>query len=124
METYSYIDDQDDSATIESVRDRLQFLTAEWSLILGWICTYLLIWRVTVVAVIERYLPLHTMRFAIIGAVLLLMTASVCALTMTGRWLRKRPQSHSLWQRWRYNGITMCAVAALGRLIIWYFMHV
>ena len=123
METYSYIDDQDDSTQIESVSDRLTFLALEWSLIVGWIIALLLIWRVTFVAIIERYLPVRSIRFGIIVAALGLMMASVYALTMTGRWLRKRPATMSLLRRWGLNLAYLLIFATAGRLVVWFFVE-
>lgn len=123
METYSYIDDQDDSSEIESVSDRIVFLTLEWTLILGWIVSLLLIWRVTFVTLIERFMPVQSIRLWVIVAALCLMMACVYALTMTGRWLRKRPAHVSLWQRWSTNLVYLAGVTALGRAIVWYFIE-
>lgn len=120
METYSYVDDQDTSTEIESVRERLAFLALEWSLILGWIVSLLLIWRVTFVTLIDLYLPVRSIRLGIIVAAMGLMMASVYALTMTGRWLRKRPKHISLWRRWASNFLVLAAFTALGRAIVWY----
>jgi hypothetical protein len=122
METYSYVDDQDNSSEIESVSARLTFLTLEWSLIIGWILSLLLIWRVTFIAVIEYYLPVRSMRLSIIVAALSLMIACVYALTMTGRWLRQRPATISLMRRWLINLLYLGSFTALGRIIVWYFV--
>lgn len=123
METYSYIDDQDESTEIESVSTRITFLTLEWTLILGWIVSLLLIWRVTLVSIIERYMPVRSIRLWVIVAALGLMIACVYALTMTGRWLRKRPVSVSLWRRWTTNLAFLAGFSALGRIIVWYFIE-
>lgn len=123
METYSYIDDQDESTEIESVSTRVTFLTLEWTLILGWIVSLLLIWRVTFVSFIERYMPVRSIRLWVIVAALGLMVACVYALTMTGRWLRKRPTTVSLWERWATNLAFLAGFSALGRIIVWYFIE-
>lgn len=122
METYSYVDDQDSSTEIETVSERLFFLTLEWTLILGWIASMLLVWRVTFVALVERFLPLQSIRLGIIIAAWIVMLGSVYALTMTGRWLRKRPVNVSLVRRWATNAVLLISVTALGRLIVWYFI--
>lgn len=123
METYSYVDDHDDSSDIESVADRLTFIALEWTLIIGWIVSLLLIWRVTFVAVIERFLPVQSIRLGIIVAALGLMVACVYALTMTGRWLRKRPVQMSLLWRWLINALYLLIFSALGRIVVWYFVE-
>lgn len=122
METYSYVDDQDSTTEIESVPDRLTFLAIEWTLIIGWILSLLLVWRITFVTVIDLYLPLSAIRLGIIVATMGLMIASVYALTMTGRWLRKRPTRISLWRRAFTNVLILVAFTALGRSVIWYFI--
>lgn len=122
METYSYIDDQEDQSEIESIHDRIVFLLYEWTLIISWIATLLLVWRVTFVAMIEHYLPIHTIRFAIIVAALGLMIASAYALTMTGRWLRKRPRTQPLILRWAQNIGAVALFTVLGRAIVWFFV--
>lgn len=123
METYSYVDDQDESSEVESVSDRVTFLALEWTLILGWILSLLLIWRITLMTLIERYMPVRSIRLWIIIAALGLMIACVYALTMTGRWLRKRPATVSLWQRWATNLAYLAGFTALGRGIVWYFIE-
>lgn len=123
METYSYVDDQDESSEIESVSERLTFLVLEWTLILGWIVSLLIIWRVTFVTLIERYMPVRSIRFWVIVAALGLMIACVYALTMTGRWLRKRPATASLLHRWFSNLAYLAGFTALGRMIVWYFIE-
>lgn len=123
METYSYVDDQDESSQLESVSDRIRFIALEWTLVIGWILSLLLIWRVTFVTLVERYLPIRSIRFGIIIAALGLMIACVYALTMTGHWLRKRPATISLWQRWATNLAYLGAFTALGRIIVWYFIE-
>lgn len=122
METYSYVDDQDASTEVESVRERLTFLVLEWLLILGWIASLLLIWRITFVTLIERYIPVNAIRLGIILAALGLMIACVYALTMTGRWLRKRSADTSLWRRWSINLLILGMFTAFGRIIVWYFI--
>ncbi len=123
METYSYVDDQDASTEIESVSERLTFLALEWSLILGWILSLLLIWRITFVTLVERFLPVRSIRLGIIVAAIGLMIACVYALTMTGRWLRKRPAFMSLWQRWATNLLLLGAFTVFGRIVVWYFIE-
>lgn len=122
METYSYVDDQDEHTEIESIHDRIMFLLYEWTLILSWIATLLLVWRVTFVALIEHFLPIHTIRLAIIVVALGLMIASAYALTMTGRWLRKRPRTQPLMHRWAQNLGTVALFTILGRIIVWFFV--
>ncbi|MFZ9857510.1 MAG: hypothetical protein ACO3F2_04155 [Roseiflexaceae bacterium] len=123
METYSYVDDQDASTEIESVSQRLTFLALEWSLIIGWILSLLLIWRITFVTLVERFLPVRSIRLGIILAAIGLMIACVYALTMTGRWLRKRPALMSLMQRWATNLLMLGVFTAFGRIIVWYFIE-
>ena len=123
METYSYVDDQDASTEIESVRERLTFLALEWSLILGWIASLLLIWRVTFVTLIDLYFPVRSIRLGIIVAAMGLMIACVYALTMIGRWLRKRPAHLSLWRRWAINLVALGAFTAIGRIVVWYLIE-
>jgi hypothetical protein len=122
METYSYVDDQDASTEIESVSERITFLIIEWVLILGWILTLLLVWRITFVTLIDFYLPVSAIRLGIIVSAMGLMIACVYALTMTGRWLRKRPTHISLWRRSLTNLLTLVAFTVLGRIIVWYFI--
>ena len=123
METYSYVDDHDDSSEIESVADRLTFIALEWALIIGWIISLLLIWRVTFVALIERFLPIQSIRLGIIVSALGLMMSCVYALTMTGRWLRKRPAEMSLFRRWSINALYLFVFSALGRIVVWFFVE-
>ncbi len=122
METYSYVDDQDERTELESISDRLTFLFYEWTLLIGWIASLLLVWRVTCTAIIERYFAVSSIRLGIIVAVMVLMIGCAYALTMTGRWLLKRPTPQSLLYRWGSGIFYLVVFTALGRMIVWWFV--
>jgi hypothetical protein len=95
----------------ETVKEQLIFLSCEWTLIFGWLLSLGLVWRQTLFYGIYVYIIM----------LMLTMCVAVVALTMTGVWLKRRPESQSLFVRWLL-GIGWLFVASLvGYGIIYYF---
>lgn len=108
---------------LESIGARLRFLIMEWSLALGWIVSLLLIWRVTLTTVIERFLPIRTHRLAIIFVILILAIGSVSAMAISGYWLRRNSYRESAFTRWLRGMAWLISGAAIGRGIVWLMLE-
>lgn len=94
---------------MESFRERVVFLSFEWTLVLGWLATILLIWRQAVFYLLITLFDLgdaYDLVFTLV--IFLLMIAAGVAVTATGFWLKRRPKTTSILQR--------TAVAAIVRL--------
>ncbi|MFN5060363.1 MAG: hypothetical protein ACK5GU_10635 [Chloroflexota bacterium] len=104
---------------LESISARLRFLVMEWSLVIGWILSLLLIWRVTLTTVIERFLPIRTHRLAIIFVVLVLALGSVSAMALSGYWLRRNAYRESAFVRWVRGMAWLICGGAIGRGLVW-----
>ena len=104
---------------MESVRERLTFLGMEWSLILGWLATILLIWRQTIFYLLVYLFDLgDTYDLVFTLMIFLLMIVAGVAVTATGFWLKLRPRSTPLARRWA-QGWAWCGLAAvLGYVLI------
>lgn len=104
---------------LESISVRIRFLAMEWSLAIGWIISLLLIWRVTLTTLIERFLPIRTHRLAIIFVILVLALGSVSAMALSGYWLRRNAYKESAFKRWLRGTAWLIASAAISRGIVW-----
>lgn len=119
MSTPPVTEPQNRNDRIESISARVRFLAMEWSLALGWIISLLLIWRVTLTTLIERFLPIRTHRLAIIFVILVLALGSVSAMAISGYWLRRNAYKERAVTRW-IRGITwLIGSAAVARGIVW-----
>ncbi|MFM2310227.1 MAG: hypothetical protein RLY87_2349 [Chloroflexota bacterium] len=85
---------------MESFRERALFLSFEWSLILGWLATILLIWRQAAFYLLLALFDLGDAYDLVYTLVIfLLMIAAGVAVTATGFWLKRRPKNTSIIQR-------------------------
>ncbi|MEY3989924.1 MAG: hypothetical protein RI985_1005 [Chloroflexota bacterium] len=119
MSTPSATEPQNRNDRLESVISRIRFLAMEWSLALGWIATLLLIWRVTLTTLAERFLPIRAVRLAVIFGILFLTIGSVSAMALSGYWLRRNSYKESAFKRWVRGIIWLGSIALLGRGIVW-----
>lgn len=119
MSTPQITEPQNRNDRLESISARIRFLTMEWSLALGWIVSLLLIWRVTLTTLIERFLPIRTHRLAIIFVILVLALGSVSAMALSGYWLRRNAYRESAFKRWIRGTAWLIGIAAVGRGIVW-----
>jgi hypothetical protein len=119
MSTPSATEPQNRNDRLESVIGRIRFLAMEWSLALGWIATLLLIWRVTLTTLAERFLPIRAVRLAVIFGILFLTIGSVSAMALSGYWLRRNSYKESAFKRWVRGIIWLGSIALLGRGIVW-----
>jgi hypothetical protein len=104
---------------MESVRERMTFLGMEWSLILGWLATILLIWRQTIFYLLVVLFDLgDTYDLVFTLLIFLLMIVAGVAVTATGFWLKRRPRAYSLTRRWAQGWAWIGMSALLGYLII------
>jgi len=104
---------------LESISTRIKFLAMEWSLALGWIATLLLIWRVTLTTLAERFLPIRAVRLAVIFGILFLTIGSVSAMALSGYWLRRNAYKESTLKRWVRGVAWLAGAAIVGRGIVW-----
>jgi hypothetical protein len=104
---------------METIRERLTFLGMEWSLIIGWLATILLIWRQTIFYLLVYVFDLgDTYDLVFTLMIFLLMIVAGVAVTATGFWLKRRPRSIALARRWA-QGWAWCGLAAvLGYALI------
>lgn len=119
MATPTATEPQNRNDRLESISARIRFLAMEWSLALGWIATLLLIWRVTLITLAERFLPLRAVRLAIIFGVLFLTVGSVAAMALSGYWIRRNAYRESAFKRWARGMLWLGIFASAGRLIVW-----
>lgn len=119
MSTPSVTEPQNRNDRLESISARIRFLAMEWSLALGWIASMLLIWRVTLTTVAERFLPIRAVRLAVIFGILFLTIGSVSAMALSGYWLRRNAYKESAFKRWIRGMAWLIGIAALGRAIVW-----
>jgi hypothetical protein len=85
---------------MESFRERAGFLALEWSLVLGWLATILLIWRQSVLYLLIFLFDLGDAYDIVFTAVIfILMILAGLAVTATGFWLKRRPHAVPLLQR-------------------------
>ncbi len=85
---------------METRRERMVFLAMEWSLILGWLVTILLIWRQTTLYLLIFLFDLgdaYDIVFTVLIFVLMMMAG--LAITATGFWLKRRQKTISILQR-------------------------
>ena len=85
---------------METFRERVTFLGLEWSLILGWLATILLIWRQAALYLLIFLFDLgdaYDLVFTLV--IFLLMIMAGVAVTATGFWLKQRPKRLPLLQR-------------------------
>jgi hypothetical protein len=108
---------------LESIGARLRFLVMEWSLALGWIVSLLLIWRVTLTTLIERFLPIRTHRLAIIFVILFLAIGSVSAMAISGYWLHRNSYREGAFTRWIRGMAWLISGAVIGRGIVWLMLE-
>lgn len=119
MSTPQTTEPQNRNDRLESISARIRFLAMEWSLALGWIVSLLLIWRVTLTTLIERFLPIRTHRLAIIFVILVLALGSVSAMALSGYWLRRNAYRESAFIRWIRGTAWLIGIAVVGRGIVW-----
>lgn len=119
MSTPSATEPQNRNDRLESIGTRIRFLAMEWSLALGWIATLLLIWRVTLTTVAERFLPIRAVRLAVIFGILFLTIGSVSAMALSGYWLRRNSYKESALKRWLRGMMWLIGAAVVGRGIVW-----
>ncbi len=119
MTTPTVTDQTNRNDRLESYGNRLKFIAMEWSLIIGWLMTLLVIWRVTFMTLAERFLPLSAVRLAVIFGVLFLTIGCVAALAITGFWLRMHPYTETTRKRWLKGIVWLGSAAAIGRLLVW-----
>lgn len=119
MDIPTATDPQNRNDRLESIVARVRFLAMEWSLALGWIFTLLLIWRVTIIALTERFLPIRTHRLVEIFGILLLAIGGVSAMAISGYWLRSNSYKESAFKRWARGMAWLGGAVLLGRGIVW-----
>ncbi len=119
MATPTATEPQNRNDRVETIQMRLRFLAMEWSLALGWIATLLLIWRVTLITLAERFLPLRAVRLAVIFGILILTIGSVSAMALSGYWLRRNAYREHTFTRWVRGIMWLGAAALIGRGIVW-----
>lgn len=119
MSTPSATEPQNRNDRLESISARVRFLAMEWSLALGWIASLLLIWRVTLTTIAERFLPIRAVRLAVIFGILFLTIGSVSAMALSGYWLRRNAYKETAFKRWIRGLVWLIGIAALGRAIVW-----
>lgn len=119
MSTPSATEPQNRNDRLESISTRVRFLAMEWSLALGWIASLLLIWRVTLTTVAERFLPIRAVRLAVIFGILFLTIGSVSAMALSGYWLRRNAYKETAFKRWIRGFAWLIGIAVLGRAIVW-----
>ena len=106
----------------ETIKERLIFLSCEWTLISGWLLSLGLIWRQTLFYGIYVGIGFGWGNRAVYIIMLMLtMCVAVGALTMTGFWLKRRPESQSLFVRWLLGVGWLFVTSAVGYGIIYYF---
>jgi hypothetical protein len=124
---------------MESFRERAVFLGMEWSLIIGWLVTILLIWRQSALYLLILLFDLGDAYDIVYTAVIfMLMIMAGLAVTATGFWLKQLPkslpmmQNGALWlftsagirplspltQRWGMGWAWIGLFALVGYLII------
>jgi hypothetical protein len=119
MDIPTATDPQNRNDRLESIVARIRFLAMEWSLALGWIATLLLIWRVTLTTLAERFLPIRAVRLAVIFGILFLTIGSVSAMAISGYWLRSNSYKESAFKRWARGMAWLGGAVLLGRGIVW-----
>ncbi|MFZ9857509.1 MAG: hypothetical protein ACO3F2_04150 [Roseiflexaceae bacterium] len=119
MATPPVTEPQNRNDRLETISTRVRFLAMEWSLSLGWIISFLLIWRVTFTTLIERFLPIRAHRLAIIFVILVLAIGSVSAMAISGYWLRRNAYKESAFARWVRGIMWLIGSAAIARGIVW-----
>lgn len=119
MSTPSATESQNRNDRLESISSRIRFLAMEWSLALGWIATLLLIWRVTLTTLAERFLPIRAVRLAVIFGILFLTIGSVSAMALSGYWLRRNAYKETALKRWVRGIAWLAGAAIIGRTIVW-----
>lgn len=119
MTTPSTTEQTNRNDRLESYGNRLKFIAMEWTLIIGWLVTLLVIWRVTFMTLAERFLPIPAVRLAVIFGILFLTIGCVAALAITGFWLRMNPYTETTIKRWLKALLWLGGAAAVGRIIVW-----
>jgi len=103
---------------MESLRDRAVFLGMEWSLIIGWLVTILLIWRQSALYLLIFLFDLGDAYDIVFTAVIfILMILAGLAVTATGFWLKRRPLAVPLLQRGALWLLTLAGIRPLSPLI-------
>jgi len=99
---------------MESFRQRAAFLGMEWSLIIGWLVTILLIWRQSALYLLILLFDLGDAYDIVYTAVIfMLMIMAGLAVTATGFWLKQRPKTLPMIQRGTMWLSTMAGIRPL-----------
>lgn len=106
----------------ETVKERLIFLSFEWTLIAGWLLTLGIIWRQSLFYGIYVGIGFGWGNRAVyIIMLMLMMCMAVVALTMSGVWLKRRPETQPLVVRWLIGVLWLLCATAVGYGIIVYY---
>jgi len=86
---------------METRRERLLFLTYEWSLIIGWMLAFGLIWRQSLLFIYFEFISLgDAAQFVYLMTMLVLFVGVVAMMGLMGMWLQRRPTAQPLVRRW------------------------
>jgi hypothetical protein len=86
---------------METRRERLLFLTYEWSLVLGWMLAFGLVWRQSLLFLYFVIFPMgDAAQFIYLVSMMILFVGAVVVMGLMGMWLNRRPRTQPLMQRW------------------------
>ena len=105
--------------TMETRSARLLFLTYEWSLIIGWMLAFGLIWRQSLLFLFFVIFPMgDAAQFIYLVSMLILFIGAVAIMGLMGMWLKQRPTAQPLFRRWLTGLIWFLASSVIGYSII------
>ena len=104
---------------METRRERLLFLTYEWSLVIGWMLAFGLVWRQSLLFLFFVIIPLgDAAQFIYMMCMLVLFVGAVAMMGLMGMWLNRRPMAQSLSRRWLFGLGWLVLSTAIGYAII------
>jgi len=104
---------------METRRERLLFLVYEWSLIIGWMLAFGLIWRQSLLFIYFEFIPLgDAAQFVYLMTMLVLFVGVVAMMGLMGMWLQRRPTGQPLFRRWLTGLVWFLASSIIGYGII------
>ncbi len=104
---------------LETRGERLLFLTYEWSLIIGWMLAFGLIWRQSLLFIYFEFISLgDAAQFTYLISMLVLFVGAVATMGLMGMWLQRRPTAQPLLRRWLIGLGWFALVNSIGYGII------
>lgn len=106
---------------METRRARLLFLTYEWSLVIGWMLAFGLIWRQSLLFLFFVIFPMgDAAQFIYMMSMLIVFIGVVAVMGLMGMWLNRRPTAQPLSKRWLIGlgWLGLCTVIGYGIILI------